>query len=159
MYCPEGPFLWVGPNPSAFLLYYQWSSAEIATLFENADWILGDFVPFYKIREVASILKKKIYFDPNVMLYLWKSSKIPFQGNFTNSDNIIAPIFLERDVHKYYVQTYFRFWPTYLPISILNALELEHTNSEENYVCHDWKKKYGKKKWDVVLSSWPLQLF
>lgn len=65
MYCPEGPFLWFGPEEKSLEEYQKWSPKELAQLLGKPGWLIADFVPITKQRQVMELMDK----NDNEMVY------------------------------------------------------------------------------------------
>ena len=129
MYCPEGPFLWESANRKAFSIYYTWEPTELATLFHrNAEWILGDFVPYVHLKKVVTLLNKRIVFDSGVALMILNSK-------FSYSDGANCNVFLDENVTKYYISTLTA--KKQKNFFILNALELHSSSDHLEILSHE----------------------
>jgi hypothetical protein len=148
LYCPEGPFLWEGAHPKAFLLYYQFSIDELAFLFRSSEWLLGDFIPENKANRVAKSLSKYLHFDSGVALMYEETESGKFILQL--ADGAGCEIFADPSVESWYCRTLLNYESDSI---IANALELWDTKTKRPLAT--WKSEYRGYSWNVDVTTWP----
>lgn len=110
MYCPEGPFLWFGPEEASLAVYQQWSPVELHRLLGRPCWLLDDFVPKSKQSQVMTLMSKIMAVSDTILVVTREGTAISMLLCFTAGGIYeirisTTDILEDPEVYKFYLET------------------------------------------------------